>query len=124
MRPMLFEDGREEIKLKKRLNPNSAKNYLRTSNAARAKRLALRLSGEASPLNVQFELPNATLNRVRCMPLLFGSRPGAPKPVQPGGHSGFASSLFHRCQAAANFLTFSGCAAARFFFSPMSSARL
>ena len=47
-----------------------------------------------------------------------------PRPPAPGVQSGFAISLLHRSQSAASSLTFSGCAAARSFFSPRSSARL
>ena len=47
-----------------------------------------------------------------------------PRPPAPGVQSGFAISLLHRSQSAASSLTFSGCAAARLFFSPISSARL
>jgi hypothetical protein len=63
------------------------------------------------------------MNKYRCTQRLIAVRV-RPRHVQPGGHSGFASFLFHRCQSAANSLTFSGCAAARFFVSPISSARL
>src|SRR5215204_423720 len=41
-----------------------------------------------------------------------------------GTHSGLTSSPFHRVHASANSFTFSGCAAAKFVFSPMSFARL
>jgi hypothetical protein len=47
-----------------------------------------------------------------------------PRPPAPGVQSGFAISLLHRSQSAASSLTFSVWAAARSFFSPMSSARL